>query len=215
MRRRGPRSDAVANKGRLTAAAGEVFARLGPSARLEDIAAHAGLGVGTAYRHLGTREAALYDAMADRIADLVEIADRADRIADPGEALSWYLTELGTHVAGDRSVMALMSSRGVSPEQADRLRSSIGPRTAALMDRAKATGWLRADVEATDVPMLLACVDRIAQETDAVAPDTWRRFLRIALDGLRGHSATPMTTPALTGRQVAEIGAAATRRPTP
>ena len=46
-RPRRPRSDALANRERLLRAAREVFAARGLDATLDDIARHAGLGVGT------------------------------------------------------------------------------------------------------------------------------------------------------------------------
>lgn len=62
----------------------------------------AGLGVGTRYRRLGSREASLHAVLDARIGDLVAIADSADRIADPWEAFSWYLREPAGSVARDR-----------------------------------------------------------------------------------------------------------------
>jgi AcrR family transcriptional regulator len=41
------RADARRNRERIMAAAGELFARQGRDAQMEDIAAHSGLGIGT------------------------------------------------------------------------------------------------------------------------------------------------------------------------
>ena len=49
------RADAALNHERLVQAAREVFAERGFSATLQDIANHAGVGVGTIYRHFPTR----------------------------------------------------------------------------------------------------------------------------------------------------------------
>jgi AcrR family transcriptional regulator len=50
------RKDAQRNRRRLLAAAREVFRDRGVAATLNDVAHHAGLGVGTAYRHFANKE---------------------------------------------------------------------------------------------------------------------------------------------------------------
>jgi AcrR family transcriptional regulator len=67
-RPRPKRRDAALNNDRLIQAAREVFARRGLSATLEDIAAHAGIGVGTIYRNFASKRQiieTLYDAAID------------------------------------------------------------------------------------------------------------------------------------------------------
>lgn len=213
VQRRGPRRDAAANRARLVRAADEVFARLGPSAQLEDVAAHAGLGVGTAYRHLGSRDAALHAVLATRIDDMVVMADRADAIADPWEALQWTLLEMAGGVARDRGMMALM--QGVADDDnAARLSAEINPRIAAVVDRAIAAGELRSDVSVTDLLLILACIDRVAGDRTGAASQGWRRIACLLLDGLRSRRSapTPMPVPALTEAQTVDVFATPTRR---
>ena len=50
------RKDAAPNRERLLAAAGELFAEHGLAVTLNDIAHHAGVGVGTAYRRFANKE---------------------------------------------------------------------------------------------------------------------------------------------------------------
>src|SRR3954465_14736068 len=50
------RRDAAANRELLLAAAGELFAERGLAVTLNDIAHHAGVGVGTAYRRFANKE---------------------------------------------------------------------------------------------------------------------------------------------------------------
>jgi AcrR family transcriptional regulator len=52
----GERADSAANRERIVAAASEVFGRRGPDAEVKEIAAAAGVGVGTLYRHFRNRE---------------------------------------------------------------------------------------------------------------------------------------------------------------
>src|SRR5438067_9569918 len=56
---RATRADAVRNRVALLAAARAVFQEQGLAAQMDDIAARAGLGVGTLYRHFPTKDALL------------------------------------------------------------------------------------------------------------------------------------------------------------
>ena len=59
----------------------------GPDASLEGVAARAGVGIGTLYRHFPAREA-LFEAVYRREVDqLAELAERLATEASPGEAL--------------------------------------------------------------------------------------------------------------------------------
>ena len=44
----------------------ELFAREGPQVQMDEIAAHAGVGIGTVYRHFPTKEALLTAMVRDR-----------------------------------------------------------------------------------------------------------------------------------------------------
>jgi hypothetical protein len=64
---------------------------------------------------------------------------------------------------------------------------------------------LRADFAVEDLSAMIWAVSQVIRETTEVAPQTWRRFLAFFLDGLRAGAAHPVTVPALTGEQLAEV----------
>lgn len=81
------RADATANRARILAAAQTVFARRGLDAEVREIAEHAGVGVGTLYRHFESREgllAALKEtskaALERRLLDAMEADDPAEGV---------------------------------------------------------------------------------------------------------------------------------------
>src|ERR671926_1617013 len=75
------RRDAARNRERLLAAARELFAEHGLDVTLNDIAHHAGVGVGTAYRRFANKEEVI-DALFEE--GLQNIASAArDALEDP------------------------------------------------------------------------------------------------------------------------------------
>jgi hypothetical protein len=63
-------------------------------------------------------------------------------------------------------------------------RDSIVPVVTRLVERAQREGHLRKDVVATDVPVIELMLSAVSMYTSSLAPDLWRRYLAIVLDGL-------------------------------
>jgi hypothetical protein len=53
--------------------------------------------------------------------------------------------------------------------------------------------------------MLFWTGGRVAELTASVAPELWRRYLGLLLDGLRTDAATPLTHPPLTREQLERV----------
>ena len=88
---RKPRSDAVRNRERVLEAAKAVFSAGGADASLEAVAKRAGVGIGTLYRHVPTREA-LFEAVYRREVDqLSELAEQLKSAPAPVDALRRWL----------------------------------------------------------------------------------------------------------------------------
>jgi AcrR family transcriptional regulator len=179
------RKDAVRNRQLLLAAAREVFRDRGVAATLNDVAHHAGLGVGTAYRHFANKEE-LIDALFD---DMVETVDGYVREAaeqpDAWLGLTWALEKVCEVQAFDRGLREVMLGTGRGPERQQKMRGRVAPVVDAIVARAQEQGTLRADVLPADFPvlqlMLGAVTDHIGQ------PELWRRYLAIIVDGLRAR----------------------------
>jgi AcrR family transcriptional regulator len=112
FRHRALRSDAAANRDRLLAAAAVAVTRDGEKVAMATVAADAGVGVATLYRHYPTREA-LLSALAARSLEIVLGAARR-AAANPGAALAsllgfldeappWHPARRQARVSGPRS----------------------------------------------------------------------------------------------------------------
>src|SRR3954468_23752179 len=85
------RADAALNRQRLLDAASELFAERGLSVTLNDIAHHAGVGVGTAYRRFANKEAVIDALFEQRLGDVAALADDALRDEDAWHGLVSFL----------------------------------------------------------------------------------------------------------------------------
>jgi AcrR family transcriptional regulator len=66
------RADARRNRAKVLSAAEEVFASEGPAVPIDEVARRAGVGVGTVYRHLPTKQALFEAIVVARIEALIE-----------------------------------------------------------------------------------------------------------------------------------------------
>lgn len=89
------RADARRNRQRILDAARAAFAEAGRAVPLDEIAARAGVGPGTVYRHFPTKEALFQAVVAERVGDLVAEAQRLAGANDPGAAFFAFLSRLG------------------------------------------------------------------------------------------------------------------------
>jgi AcrR family transcriptional regulator len=181
------RADALRNRAALLAAARVVFQRDGLAAQIDDIAAEAGLGVGTLYRHFPTKEALIELMVRERVTVLLESARAALATADPWEGLESFVWRLATFEAEDRAIADVLveaQQRDV-PRQFDNELLEI---VRALVARARATGQLRADVSGEDVLMAVCMIGKVMDLGADDDGERWRRLVGVILQGLR---ATP------------------------
>jgi len=149
---RKPRADAVRNRERVLESAKAVFSAGGPEASLEAVAKHAGVGIGTLYRHFPTREA-LFEAVYRReVEQLGELAEQLKTEPSPVAALRRWLRAIVEFVATKKGMsaalaLAVNSSSDLTVYSFDRLTKAAG----ALLARAVAAGEIRADVGPEDL----------------------------------------------------------------
>ena len=187
------RADAERNRARILAAAAEVFADRGLDVSLDEIAAHAGVGVGTVYRRFPDKDALIDALFEEKIDRAVELADRALEIEDPWEAFTTFMRGMCRMQAGDRGFKDALLARDRGRERVAAARERIAPRAMKLLTRAQEAGAVRPDLGPFDVPMLNLCVSLIADRTRDVAPEYWERVLTIIIDGISAQGpASPM-----------------------
>jgi AcrR family transcriptional regulator len=149
---RKPRADALRNRERVLEAAKAVFSVGGPDGSLEAVARHAGVGIGTLYRHFPTREA-LFEAVYRReVQQLVDLAEQLKAEASPVEALRRWMHSNVEFVFTKKGMSAALAlaAHGTSElfvSTFDRLTGAVGE----LLHQAVEAGEIRADISPEDV----------------------------------------------------------------
>jgi AcrR family transcriptional regulator len=197
------RRDAQRNRERLITSARQLFAEAGVDVSVEEITQHAGVGMGTLYRHFPTKGELVDAALEDAFAELVALAEAAAEAEDAWAGLTGFLEEALAHHAANLGLKDVLATRKREAQRAEAMRARMRPLLHRLIERAHEQGSLRPDFTPEDLPLLFWTAGRIIDETAAIAPDYWRRFLALLCDGLRADAATPLPHPPLTRAQLA------------
>ena len=141
------RADAERNRRRILVAADELFAARGLEASLDDVAAAAGVGVGTVYRRFPDKDALVDALFEDKIREVESIARAALEIQDEWGAFSWFMYEVCRLHATDRGLKDAMLSDSGGHERARHARDIISPVGGALLRRAQEAGEIKAGLD--------------------------------------------------------------------
>lgn len=191
---RSTRKDSVRNRARLIAAAREVFAERGFGATLDDIARHAGVGTGTAYRHFPNKQAVAAVVLADATEQIGRDARAALDVVDPWAALTTFFELTAARQATDRGLYETLTGQGNDEEQA-RIWPEIIAAVTELFERARSARVIRADAAPQDIAAIFALLGPAFEMSRAVTPELWRRYLALILDGLRATDRPPLPAP--------------------
>ena len=187
------RADAARNRASLLAAAEDEFAERGPSASVADIARRAGVAKGTVFRHFPTKEDLIASIVSGHIAMLAEAARQLADTPDAGAALLEFLT-----IAADqrqRHDLTFLQSASDGDPRVTKVRDALHANLETLVDRARTSGAIRADVTEADVFLMMCAPIHIVENLTAPAPLLWQRYLAIIFDGLRPDGAHPLPQP--------------------
>jgi AcrR family transcriptional regulator len=178
------RADAQRNRDKLLTAATEAFAGEGEDVALETIAARAGVGIGTLYRHFPSREALVAAAYRNEVDTLCAAAADLLAILPADKALRAWAERFADYIATKRAMGdALRSAAGSDSPLFAETRARILGALRRLLDAGAASGTLRADVDPKDVMRVINGIWYLPNGPE------WRadvgRMLDLVIDGLR------------------------------
>jgi AcrR family transcriptional regulator len=178
-----PRADARRNAERLVEAARSAVGEVGVSVTAHEIARRAGVGIGTLYRRVPTREALLEAVLADAIDEMIQLAHATRMRTDVWPAFCEFAAEyvrLRATSCGLNEALAGVGGLALA-DQIDALRKEFR----AVVRRLNSAGELREGLTYRDVAFALAAV--VPQDHTlglSAGPTQWRQTLTIILDGL-------------------------------
>lgn len=176
------RRDAVANKERILEAAQDAFRTQGLSVDMRTVAAAAGVGVGTLYRHFPTREDLL---QAITGSDVTELADAG--LPDQGSAidsLREFFRRTLAQLTTNKAIADLLATATPSNADLDRCLDHLRGIGREAIERSAADHTLASDITPDDIAYQLLGLVRIAQLLPDHDPEIVIHQVDLALRGL-------------------------------
>ena len=146
------RADAQRNLDALLEAAKAVFGASGVDAPVREIAARAGVGIATVYRHFPQRSDLVAAVFRREVDACAAAAPALARAHEPGEALARWLRRYTAFIATKRGLAAALHSGDPAFESLPAyFRQRLEPALQSLLDAAVSAGQIRDDVEAYEL----------------------------------------------------------------
>jgi AcrR family transcriptional regulator len=189
--RRPKRSDARRNQQTLLDAAAVVFVRAGVDAPVRDIAAEAGVGMGTIYRHFPTRADLVVAVFRHQLDALVAVTPAAGET--PYDALrSWVARFADFLVTKHGLAQALQSDRAGFESLHAEFVARLVPALDRLLKASAAVGQTRADIQAFD---LMLGIGNLCIGAETFPGYHARRMIDLLLAGLAQQAPAPAPAP--------------------
>ena len=189
------RADAARNRARILTAAAAVFAERGLEATLDDIAASAGVGVATVYRRFPNKKVLVEALFEESVQQVVDLAVKAEQAADSWNGLVLFLDGVTQMQTKDTGLRDLMLHGSYAQDRVAQAKDCILPVVTRLVTRAQHDGHLRDDFLVSDVPLIELMLSSVARYTSDIAPELWRRYLGMILDGICSERSTHRDLP--------------------
>ncbi|HEU4321992.1 MAG TPA: helix-turn-helix domain-containing protein [Roseiflexaceae bacterium] len=190
----GRRAEAARNNERILTAARAVFTD-DPEAPIAAVAERAGVGISALYRRYRSKDELLQRLASDGLRQYLAVATAA--LADAGEP--WAVFSLFMQRCVEMSAGSLTLRHAGSFTATEELRE-LGMQahnaTQQILERTKAAGGLRPEIEVGDLSLLFEQLQAIRVGDEARTAELRRRYLALLLDGLRALSVPALPGPA-------------------
>jgi AcrR family transcriptional regulator len=196
----GRRAQAARNDTAILEAAREVFVA-NPSAPIADVARRAGVGISALYRRYPSKEDLLRELCADGLRRYISAAEAAS--ADDGDLWESFASFMQRVVEAEAASLTQRLAGTFAPsEDLYRAAAYAGELNRKVFDRAQQAGVIRPDADVNDLGLIfeqLASIDLGGRER---THELRRRYLALALDGLRAQPHDPLPGPAPSGEEL-------------
>lgn len=193
----GRRAEAARNDQIILDAARAVFTA-DPGAPIAAVAERAGVGMSALYRRYRSKDELLqrlsFDGMQRYIAEAeAALADDGDGEGDTWTAFERFMRRCLD--AGTGSLTVRFAGSFTATEELNRAGRTGYEVTQRLLDRTKAAGALRADIEVGDISLIFEQLQAVNTGDQRRASELRHRYLTLLLDGLHIVSGAPLPGP--------------------
>ncbi len=176
------RADSARVHEKMLAVARELVAGGDLEPPMNALARAAGVGVGTVYRHFPSHQALLESLAARSLLTLVDDAEAAAADPDVAAGLTRLLGAALRLQLADPSLAAVLATPEAICIATVEMHRQLGSAVTRLLDRARQSGVIRADITADDIRRLTCGVQHAVRLGPADDAD---RYLHILVQGLR------------------------------
>jgi AcrR family transcriptional regulator len=196
----GRRAQAARNDERILEAARAVYIA-DPSAPIADVAKRAGVGISALYRRYPSKDDLLRELCADGLRRYISAAEAATVDgADPWAAFVSFMERV---VAADAASLTQKLAGAFTPgEDLYRAAAYAGQLNTAVFERAQRAGAIRPDADVNDLGLIFEQLAAIRIGDRERTHELRRRYLALALDGLRAQAQDPLPGPAPTNDEL-------------
>jgi AcrR family transcriptional regulator len=189
----GRRAQAARNDKLILQAARAIFVS-DPSAPISAVAERAGVGISALYRRYGSKEELLRQLSGDGLRTYIAEADAA--LADEGDPWAAFAGFMRRIVDADTHSLTLRLAGTFTPTmELGRDASMAMELNVRLLERTKAAGAVRADLDVNDLSFVFEQVASVRLGDEARTRQLRHRYLTLLLDALRTPSPAPLPGP--------------------
>jgi AcrR family transcriptional regulator len=196
----GRRAQAARNDQLILEAARDVFVN-DPQAPIATVAARAGVGIAALYRRYRSKDELLQRLAGDGLARYIAAAEAA--LADGGAPWAAFARFLHRSLdAGAGSLTVRLAGTFTATEELQELGRTAFAVTQRLLDRTRAAGALRPDIEVADVSLLLEQLQAIQVGDPQRSGQLRHRYLALVLEALQLPATSPLPGPPPTPEEI-------------
>jgi AcrR family transcriptional regulator len=197
----GRRAEAAVNDGLILKAAREVLTTA-PDTPMAEIAARAGVGVGSLYRRFESKEALAYRLCFDGMNALTDLARRTLEVLDD-DPWHGFVAFIGDAIDAGAGSLRGLAGTFEADEDLNRVAERMSALIQEVLQRAQAAGAVRDDINANDIGRFFEMLRGI-QVGDPVRSNTLRRrYIALFIPAFRAPAESPLPGPPPTWQEIA------------